>query len=29
MDEWRNVRITGEALARLATCGGADGACAP
>ena len=29
MDEWRNVRVSGEALARLATCGGADGACAP
>src|SRR5580658_4612082 len=29
MDEWRNVRMTGEALARLATCCGADGACTP
>jgi GNAT superfamily N-acetyltransferase len=29
LDEWRNVRVTGEALARLATCGGADGAGAP
>jgi GNAT superfamily N-acetyltransferase len=29
LDEWRNVRVSGEALARLATCGGADGACAP
>jgi GNAT superfamily N-acetyltransferase len=29
MDEWRNVRVSGEALGRLATCGGADGACAP
>ncbi len=29
LDEWRNVRVTGEALRRLATCGGADGACAP
>jgi GNAT superfamily N-acetyltransferase len=28
MDEWRNVRMTGEALTRLAACGGADGACA-
>ncbi len=26
MDTWRNVRITGEALARLATFGRADGA---
>jgi GNAT superfamily N-acetyltransferase len=29
LDEWRNVRLSGEALVRLATCGGADGACAP
>ena len=29
LDEWRNVRVSGDALARLATCGGADGACAP
>jgi GNAT superfamily N-acetyltransferase len=29
LDEWRNVRVTGEALKRLAACGGADGACAP
>lgn len=29
MDEWRNVRVSGEALIRLGTCGGADGACAP
>jgi len=35
MDEWRTVRLNGEALERLAgidrlaTCGGADGACAP
>ena len=29
LDEWRNVRVGGEALRRLATCGGADGACAP
>jgi GNAT superfamily N-acetyltransferase len=28
MDEWINVRIMGEALERLATGGGADGACA-
>jgi GNAT superfamily N-acetyltransferase len=28
MDEWRNVRIVGKALDRLATCGGADGTCA-
>ena len=28
LDEWRNVRVSGEALRRLATCGGADGACA-
>jgi GNAT superfamily N-acetyltransferase len=28
-DEWRNVRVSGEALRRLATCGGAAGACAP
>jgi GNAT superfamily N-acetyltransferase len=25
MDEWRNVRIAGEALERLATCGGDEG----
>ena len=29
LDEWRNVRLSGEALRDLATCGGADGACAP
>ncbi len=29
LDEWRNVRLSGDALTRLATCGGADGACAP
>jgi GNAT superfamily N-acetyltransferase len=29
LDEWRNVRLDGEALVRLATCGGAAGACAP
>ena len=29
LDEWRNVRLSGEALNALATCGGADGACAP
>jgi GNAT superfamily N-acetyltransferase len=29
LDEWRNVRMSGEALRRLATRGGADGACAP
>jgi GNAT superfamily N-acetyltransferase len=29
LDEWRNVRVSGEALKRLATCGEADGACAP
>jgi GNAT superfamily N-acetyltransferase len=29
LDEWRNVRITGEALQHLATCGGAVGACTP
>lgn len=29
LDEWRNVRVSGDALLRLATCGGADGACAP
>ena len=29
LDEWRSVRVSGEALKRLATCGGADGACAP
>jgi GNAT superfamily N-acetyltransferase len=28
LDEWRSVRVSGEALGRLATCGGADGACA-
>ncbi|MGB7266474.1 MAG: GNAT family N-acetyltransferase [Terracidiphilus sp.] len=28
LDEWRNVRLGGEAIKRLATCGGADGACA-
>jgi GNAT superfamily N-acetyltransferase len=28
LDEWRTVRMSGEALKRLATCGGADGACA-
>ncbi len=28
LDEWRNVRVSGEALSRLATCDGADGACA-
>lgn len=28
MDEWRSVRVNGEALERLATCGGSDGACA-
>ncbi|MGO8758210.1 MAG: N-acetyltransferase family protein [Terracidiphilus sp.] len=26
LDEWRNVRLNGEAIRRLATCGGADGA---
>ncbi len=26
LDEWRNVRLSGEALKRLATCSGADGA---
>ena len=26
LDEWRNVRLDGEALDRLAACGGADGA---
>jgi GNAT superfamily N-acetyltransferase len=26
LDEWRNVRLSGEPLKRLATCGGADGA---
>jgi GNAT superfamily N-acetyltransferase len=25
LDEWRNVRVSGEALRRLATCGGAEG----
>jgi len=29
LDEWRSVRVSGDALTRLATCGGADGACAP
>jgi GNAT superfamily N-acetyltransferase len=29
LDEWRNVRVSGEALTRLATCGGASGACTP
>jgi GNAT superfamily N-acetyltransferase len=29
LDEWRNVRLGAEAIERLATCGGADGACAP
>lgn len=29
LDEWRNVRLSGEALERLASGGGADGACAP
>ena len=29
LDEWRNVRLDGEALDRLASCGGADGAGAP
>jgi GNAT superfamily N-acetyltransferase len=29
LDEWRNVRITGDALLHLSTCGGAGGACAP
>ena len=24
LDQWRNMSVTGEALARLATCGGAD-----
>jgi GNAT superfamily N-acetyltransferase len=28
LDEWRNVRINGDALLRLATCDGVDGACA-
>ena len=28
LDEWRNVRVTGDALLHLATCDGADGACA-
>jgi ribosomal protein S18 acetylase RimI-like enzyme len=25
LDEWRNVRVSGEALSRLATCGGGTG----
>ncbi|MGA2832860.1 MAG: GNAT family N-acetyltransferase [Terracidiphilus sp.] len=29
MDEWRIARVTGKALEVLATCGGADGGCAP
>lgn len=29
LDEWRNARLSGEALKRLATCGGVDGAGAP
>jgi GNAT superfamily N-acetyltransferase len=29
LDQWRNVRLDGEALDRLATWGGADGAGAP
>jgi GNAT superfamily N-acetyltransferase len=29
LDEWRNVRLDGDALTRLATCGGAAGASAP
>lgn len=29
LDTWRNVRVSGEALRRLATCGAADGADAP
>ncbi len=29
LDEWRLVRLEGDALLRLAACGGADGACAP
>jgi GNAT superfamily N-acetyltransferase len=29
LDEWRNVRLDGEALVRLAACGEAAGACAP
>ncbi len=29
LDEWRNVRLEGDAILRLATCGGADGACTP
>jgi GNAT superfamily N-acetyltransferase len=28
MDEWRTVRVNGEALERLATCGEANSACA-
>jgi GNAT superfamily N-acetyltransferase len=29
LDEWRNVRLSGEALTRLATCGEADGGPVP
>ena len=29
LDEWRNVCLSGDALVRLATCGGTDGAGAP
>jgi GNAT superfamily N-acetyltransferase len=29
LDEWRNVRLGSEAIARLATCGGADGGPVP
>jgi GNAT superfamily N-acetyltransferase len=29
LDEWRNVRLSGEALMRLATRGETDGQCAP
>ncbi|MGA2752485.1 MAG: GNAT family N-acetyltransferase [Terracidiphilus sp.] len=29
LDEWRNVRLSGEALTQLATCGGADGGPVP
>jgi GNAT superfamily N-acetyltransferase len=29
LDEWRSVRVSGEALERLATSGRADGVCAP
>ncbi|MGA2276602.1 MAG: GNAT family N-acetyltransferase [Terracidiphilus sp.] len=29
LDEWRNVCVSGEALKRLANCGGADSACTP